>query len=276
MDLNILNDLYRRGTMKIGFVGAGNMGGAFIKALDSYEIYFTEKDMETVESIKKATGAEHTKNTKELIQKSDYIVLGVKPQVLDSLLDEFKSEDLSDKIIISLVAGIKIDFYRKKLGENIKFVRVMPNTPSLIKKGICGYTPYNIDEFEETYVNVILESTGKAIKVEEDKLDIITAISGSGPAYVFLLINSLADAGVKLGLSKKDALMLATETFVGSASLISETGLHPEELKDRVTSPGGTTACGLAVMEEYGVRSAMYKTVEATYQKAKELGKKEE
>lgn len=262
--------------MKIGFVGAGNMGGAFIKALDSYQLYFTDKDMERAESIKKITGAEHVGSTKELIQKSDYIVLGVKPQVLDSVLEEFKSEDLSDKIIISLAAGIKIDFYKKKLGDGIKFVRVMPNTPSLIKKGICGYTPYNIDEFEETYVNVILEATGKAIRVEEDKLDIITAISGSGPAYVFLLINSIADAGVKLGLSKKDALMLASETFAGSAAMISETGTHPEELKDRVTSPGGTTACGLAVMEECGIRSAMIKTVEATYQKAKELGKKEE
>lgn len=262
--------------MKIGFVGAGNMGGAFIKALETYQLYFTDKDMEKVEKIQNITGAEYVEAIKDLIKKSDYIILGVKPQVLDSIMKEFVSEDLSDKIIISLAAGIKIDYYTKKLGEKIKLVRVMPNTPSLIKQGICGYTPYNIDEFEETYVKVILEATGKAIRVEEDKLDIITAISGSGPAYVFLLINSIADAGVKLGLSKKDAVMLAAETFVGSASMIIETGAHPEELKDKVTSPGGTTACGLAMMEDCNIRSAMIKTVEATYNKAKELGKKEE
>lgn len=261
--------------MKIGFIGAGNMGKAYIKALGENELYFIDKNPVTIKEIESETNAKYIENTKDLFKVSDIIIIAIKPQILNLLMKELSDIDLSNKLIISLVAGVKIYYYRKKLGDKIKFVRVMPNTPSSIKKGICGYSTYNLDEIDEISVKSILESTGKAIKVEEDKLDVITAIAGSGPAYVFLLINSIADAGVKLGLTKQEALLLASETFIGAASMVSETGIHPEELKDRVTSPGGTTAVGLATLEECQVRSSMLKTVEAVYNKAREIGNKE-
>lgn len=261
--------------MKIGFIGAGNMGKAYIRALEENELYFVDKNPNTIEEIEKISNAKHVNEIKELVSISDVIIIAIKPQILDIILNELGKIDLSNKLIISLVAGIKIYHYRRKLGDKIKFVRVMPNTPALIKKGICGYTTYNLDGIDEISAKSILESTGKALKVEEDKLDIITAISGSGPAYVFLLINSIADAGVKLGLTKEESLLLASETFIGAGSMINETGIHPEQLKDMVTSPGGTTAVGLAMLEECKVRSSMIKTVEAVYNKVKEIGGKE-
>lgn len=262
--------------MKIGFIGAGNMGQAYIKSLVKEEIYFVEKNNEIIEKIEKETKAKHLDSLKSLVDNVDVIVLAIKPQVLDQVLDQISNLNIEGKIIISLVVGVKIFHYKKKLGDKIKFCRVMPNTPSLIGKGICGYTTYNLSQIEEVETLRILESTGKAIGVEEEKLDIITAISGSGPAYVFLLLNALGDAGVKLGLSKKESLELACHTFVGAASMVLETGMHPEVLKDMVTSPGGTTAAGLAIMEKNRVRSAMIETATETYKKAKELGKKEE
>lgn len=262
--------------MKIGFIGAGNMGQAYIKSLVKEEIYFVEKNNEIIEKIEKETKAKHLDSLKSLVDNVDVIVLAIKPQVLDQVLDQISNLNIEGKIIISLVVGVKIFHYKKKLGDKIKFCRVMPNTPSLIGKGICGYTTYNLSQIEEVETLRILESTGKAIGVEEEKLDIITAISGSGPAYVFLLLNALGDAGVKLGLSKKESLELACHTFVGAASMVLETGMHPEVLKDMVTSPGGTTAAGLAIMEKNRVRSAMIETTTETYKKAKELGKKEE
>ncbi len=262
--------------MKIGFIGAGNMGQAYIKSLKKEEIYFVEKNIELIEKIEKETNAKHLENIKSLVENVEVIVLAIKPQVLDSVLDQLSTFDLDGKVIISLVVGVKIFHYKKKLGDKIKFCRVMPNTPSLIGKGICGYTTYNLSEVEKIETVRILESTGKAIGVEEDKLDIITAISGSGPAYVFLLLNSLGDAGVKLGLSKKESLELACHTFIGAASMVLETGMHPEVLKDMVTSPSGTTAAGLAVMEKNSMRSAMIETAVETFKKAKELGNKEE
>ncbi len=260
--------------MKIGFIGAGNMGQAYIKSLLKEKIYFVEKNVKTAEKIEKETKAKHLSNIKSLVEDVDVIVLAIKPQVLDSVLNELSLCNLEKKIVISLVVGVKIFHYRKKLGDKIKFCRVMPNTPSLIGKGICGYTTYNLSQFEEEEILRILESTGRALGVEEDKLDIITAISGSGPAYVFLLLNSLGDAGVKMGLSKKESLELACYTFIGAASMVLETGMHPEVLKDMVTSPGGTTAAGLAVMEKNNVRSAMIETALETFFRAKELGKK--
>jgi pyrroline-5-carboxylate reductase len=262
--------------MKIGFIGAGNMGGAYIKALEKHEVYFVEKNQKREEEIEKDTNAKGLHDLKNLVDSTEVIVIAVKPQILDKVLHEMAEIDLEGKVIISLVVGVKIFHYKKLLGDNIKFVRVMPNTPSLIGKGICGYTTYNLEEIDEINTRTVLEATGKALKVEEDKLDMITAISGSGPAYVFLLINALADGGVKLGLSKTEAIELASETFIGAASMVMETGMHPEMLKDMVTSPGGTTAEGLAVMEAEGVRSAMIKTAKATFTKAKELGNKEE
>lgn len=261
--------------MKIGFIGAGNMGEAYISALTSKnEIYFYELSEEKKIMISEKYKAVSCISIEEVIEKSDYIVIAVKPQVVNKVLINAARCDIEKKIFISIVAGLKISKMEDILGEEKKTVRVMPNTPALIGKGISGVTfGTNIVKEEEKSILEIIESTGKAVIVDESQMDIVTAISGSGPAYIFMLINSIAEGGVKLGMSKKAALELAVETFIGSAELLKSTGKHPEELKDMVTSPGGTTAAGLFKMEENGVRKAMIETVEAAYMRAKELGK---
>lgn len=259
--------------MNIGFLGAGNMGGAYIKALNK-EVLFFEPNKDRVDELEKNTKGKGVDTLKELIDKSDIIVLGIKPQVLDIVLDELKNYDLSNKIIITMVVGVKIDHYKKYLGS-IKIVRTMPNTPAQIGEGVTGVSFSDLTQLEKISVLEILESCGLVLEVDEEKLDIITAISGSGPAYVFTLINALADGGVRLGLTKAEAIKVASQTFLGSAKMVLETGLHPEILKDMVTSPGGTTAQGLSKMEEYRMRSGMIETAKATYDKAKELGRKE-
>ncbi len=261
--------------MKIGFIGAGNMGEAYISALnEENQIFFYEQSAERRSYIEQNYKAESCNNYEDLIKKSDYVVIAVKPQVVVKLLISLSKINISDKIFISIVAGLKIAKMEDILGENRKVVRVMPNTPALIGKGISGVT-YGSMITEEDTDNIlnIISSTGKYVVVEENQQDIVTAISGSGPAYVFMLINSLAEGGVKLGMTKKTALELAVETFIGSAELIKSTGKHPEELKDMVTSPGGTTAAGLFKMEENGIRKSMIETVEAAFHRARDLGK---
>lgn len=262
--------------MKIGFIGAGNMGEAYIEALyNENEVCFFDQSEERKDYIKEKFGITACSSIEEVAASSEYIVIAVKPQGVIRVLTEIKkSPFLNSRTIISIVAGLKIGKMEDILGEEKKVVRVMPNTPALIKKGISGVTfGTNVTKDDEISILKIIEATGKAVVVDEGQQDIVTAISGSGPAYVFALINSFAEGGVKLGMSKKNALELAVETFIGAAELIKNTGKHPEELKDMVTSPGGTTAAGLFKMEENGIRKAMIETVEAAFLKAKELGK---
>lgn len=264
--------------MKIGFIGAGNMGEAYISSLSDKDISFYEIEEERREYIEKNYNAKPYTNIEELVKNVDYIILAIKPQIFSTILNVLSKLDLEDKIIVSIAAGVTIAKIEKTLKkEEIKIVRVMPNTPALIKKGVSGVSFNNeILPEEKEFIIEILKTTGNVIEIPEKQMDILTAISGSGPAYVFLLINALADGGVKLGMSKKIAMELAIDTFIGSAELIKQTGKHPEVLKDMVTSPGGTTAAGLFALEKNGVRKSLIETVEATYNKAKELGKEGE
>lgn len=268
--------------MKLGFIGAGNMGEAYISGLSSKnEIYFYETNNEREEYIREKYNSIPCKTIAEILEKADYIFLAVKPNVISFVLEKIKElayegNKLKNKIILSVAAGIKINQIQKSIGIDKKIVRVMPNTPALIQKGMTGYClSENINKEEEIKIEEILSATGEILKVEEKQMDILTAISGSGPAYVFLILNSFADAGVKLGMTKKNALKLATETFIGAAEMLKQTGKHPEELKDMVTSPGGTTAAGLFELEKNSVRKAIIETVESAYNKSLELGGKD-
>lgn len=271
--------MYEKGRegMKLGFIGAGNMGEAYIVALHSdNNIFFYEVNNDRAKYIQENYKTVRCEKIEELIEMSDFIIIAVKPQIVENVLFKISNKcNIENKVFISIAAGIKIEKMEKMLGESCKIVRVMPNTPALINKGISAvaYNDNISDNEEKNSIKKVLESTGKIIEIDEKYMDIVTAVSGSGPAYVFLLINSLAEGGVKLGLPKQVALELAVETFIGSAEMIKKTGRHPEDLKDMVTSPGGTTAAGLAVMEELGVRSAMIKTVEAAFNRAEKLGK---
>jgi pyrroline-5-carboxylate reductase len=263
--------------MDVGVIGVGNMGGAYMGALSEHNLFFLELNDEKAKDIEDKYGAKRASSMEELIGGVKFVIIAVKPDAVEKVLTEMKKYNLEEKVVITLALGINIKFYEKMLEEGVKLVRVMPNTPTLIKKGICGYSfNENLDEVDKEQVKEILKSTGEAVEVSEDKLDIVTALSGSGPAYVFLLINALAEGGVKLGMPKQDSLKFVLETFIGAASMIKETGLHPEQLKDMVTSPGGSTAAGLFKMEENGVRKAMIETVVETYKKAKEFNKEGE
>lgn len=259
--------------MKIGFIGAGNMGEAYISALfNENEIYFIEPNQARAVEIASKYKAVAVKTHEELCNSVDFIVLAIKPQIINETLEGIKSY-CSGKVIISIVAGVSIEKMTAIVGDK-KIVRVMPNTPAQIKKGVSGVSfNKNVSVEEKKPVLDILNATGKVIEVEEKYLDVVTGVSGSGPAYVYLLINSLAEGGLKMGLTKKASLELAVETFIGAAEMIKATGLHPEVLKDMVTSPGGTTAAGLFELENAGVRPAMMKAVEAAVLRAKELGK---
>lgn len=267
--------------MNIGFIGAGKMGEAYISALHNENtIKFYETNEERAKYISENYKAENEKNLNYFISDSDYIILAVKPQNMKELLNKISSlnvEGIKNKIFISIAAGVKIKSMINWFeNDKIKIVRVMPNTPCLIKKGISGYTfNENIKDEDIENIEKILNATGEIVKVKENELDIVTAISGSGPAYVFVMLNSIADAGVKLGMTKESALKLAAETFIGSAELLKQTKEHPEKLKDNVTSPGGTTAAGLFKMEENNIRKALIETIEAAYMRSKELGKEE-
>lgn len=267
--------------MKIGFVGAGKMGEAYISALcGENEVFIYEVDNSRKNYISEKYNVAAVDQLSDLLHKTDFIVLAVKPQFIKVVTEEIKEilrEAIDEKVFISIAAGVKIGSFEKWFDCNsVKLVRVMPNTPCLIKKGISGYTPNkNIITNELENIKYILRATGDIIETKEENLDIVTAISGSGPAYVLVLLNSIADAGVKLGLSKELSLKLATETFIGTAELLKTTGEHPEKLKDNVTSPGGTTAAGLYEMEKNGIRKALIETVEAAFLRSVELGKGE-
>lgn len=264
--------------MNIGFIGAGNMGQAYITALKKdNEIFFIEKNDEVAENIIKSHNSNRVQKIEDLVKSCDYIFLAVKPQIMDLILYELKTYDISNKIFITIAAGKSIKYYKNILGEDLKLSRVMPNTPVLIGKGISGVSfTKNMQESEIKNIMNLLSLTGRAIILPEEKIDMITPISGSSPAFIFTLINAFADGGVKIGLTKKEALEFAYESFIGAASMIKETGLHPEVLKDMVTSPAGTTAYGLASLEKNGVRNAMIEAVVETYNRTKELGEKED
>ncbi|MGM0507657.1 MAG: pyrroline-5-carboxylate reductase [Fusobacteriota bacterium] len=262
--------------MKLGFIGAGKMAEAYISALkDENDICFYDISEKRSKYMIQEYNIDRKKTINNLINNSEYIILSIKPNIMKDVLKDIHKIncDLKSKYLLSIAAGIKIEEIKSILPES-RVVRIMPNTPALIKKGVSGVVFDDMikKSSDKEKIKNILSATGKVMIMEnEDQIDILTGISGSGPAYVFLLINSLAEGGVKLGMKKEKALELAVETFIGSAELIKQTGKHPEELKDMVTSPGGSTAAGLFTLENNKVRKALIETVEATYKKVQEL-----
>ncbi len=268
--------------MKIGIIGCGNMGSALIAGIlreKLYEVYVYDIDEVKIKqalsrwNIKKAAGL------RDIADKCGIIILAVKPQDVEPVLKEIKTKfDAGGRILISIAAGIKTNLIRKYLKKAL-IARVMPNTPALVGEGVSGiYFDGKFDESKQNLVLNIFYTIGIAEVVKkEEQLDAVTGLSGSGPAYVFAFINALADAGVMEGLPRDVAKRLAVYTVGGSAVLAAESleaGIHFEELKDRVTSPGGTTAEGLLALEEGAFRASVLKAVRAAAKRSKELGEK--
>jgi pyrroline-5-carboxylate reductase len=205
--------------------------------------------------------------------RSDVLILAVKPQIMSQVLAELRPAILADHLVISVAAGVSLSTLAAGLGPECRLARVMPNTPALVGEGASGYClGPNATDADDATVQDAVNSVGRAFRVGEHLLDAVTGLSGSGPAFVYTIIEALSDGGVRVGLPRDVATALAAQTVLGAAKMVLETGLHTGTLKDHVASPGGTTIAGLHALERGGVRGALMDAVEAATRRARELG----
>jgi pyrroline-5-carboxylate reductase len=264
--------------MKIGFIGSGNMAKALMKGIldksvcSKDDLISSDIFPEALEKIKNEFGIKVTDDNKEVVKNSDVIFLAVKPQVMDKVLENVK-DDVDDQIFVSIAAGVQIKQIENVLSDK-KIVRVMPNTPCLVGEMAAGYSVNSqLNSEDKEKVKMILESSGLAFEMEESKLDAVTGLSGSGPAFVARLIESFTEAGVKNGLEKDVAYALSLKTFLGTAKLLEEMKLEPEELIKMVSSPNGTTVAGREVLESSNYKEIIEKTITKAKERSEELGK---
>lgn len=268
-------------TKKIGFIGAGQMATALSKGFVSKagvpleNLLASDAFEASREKFHAATGIQVTDCNADVMETCDVVVLAVKPQVLADVMEEISEMIRPNQLIISICAGVTLAKLEAGLGEGTHIVRVMPNTPCLVGQGaiaFCQSEEVTNEDFEITCA--LLKSVGRCFHVGEHVMDAVTGLSGSGPAYVYLVIEALSDAGVLMGLPRDVATTLAAQTVRGAAEMVLETKEHPGVLKDKVTSPGGTTIAGMRQLELHGVRAAMYEAVKAATERSAELGKK--
>jgi pyrroline-5-carboxylate reductase len=263
----------------VGFIGTGNMGEALIHGLlhghlcRPEQIICSDARPDRLKFIRETFGVRGTSHNVEVVKQADIIVLSVKPQIMKSVIGEIaKYLDLS-KLIISIAAGVPLETIESCAQKELKLVRVMPNICVSVREGASAIAGgKHILKEDLMIAKTIFDSVGKSLFIEETLLDAVTGLSGSGPAYIFLIIDALADAGVKVGLSRADSLVLASQTVLGAAKMLIETGEHPGKLKDMVTSPGGTAIAGLHTLEGGGVRTTLINAVEVATGRSKTLG----
>jgi pyrroline-5-carboxylate reductase len=265
----------------IAFLGAGNMAEALVKGLlrakvaDAGEILCTDRRVERGPELKERYGVRFSTSNREATERAELVILSVKPQVMNKLLDEIAPALNDRKLVISIAAGVPIAAIERKVGHGVRIVRTMPNTPALVGAGATALSAgEHATEADLAQAKALFDAIGKTVIVDEPLLDAVTGLSGSGPAYIFLVIEALSDAGVKVGLPRATAQELAAQTVLGSAKLLIETGEHPGRLKDQVTSPGGTAIAGLHTLEAGGLRTTLMDAVEAATTRSRELGKK--
>jgi pyrroline-5-carboxylate reductase len=263
----------------IAFLGAGNMAEALIKGLlragtaRPEGIIATGRRTERLEELQRTYGIRTTQDNLAAAREAEIVVLSVKPQAMDKLVIQVAPALDHRKLVISVAAGVPIAALERRLGAGARIIRTMPNTPSLVGAGACALSRgEHASEEDLAVASRIFQSVGITTVVEENLLDAVTGLSGSGPAYVFLVIEALSDAGVKVGLPRYTALKLAAQTVLGAAHLLIETQAHPGQLKDQVTSPGGTAIAGLHTLEAGGLRTTLINAVEAATRRARELG----
>lgn len=265
---------------KIGFIGTGKMGEALIKGIiharlvPSGNIYASDMDLAKLQILEKELKINICKGNCDAVINSDVLIIAVKPQIVPAVLSEIKSS-IKNQLIISIAAGVTIDTFETNLPPKTKVVRVMPNIAATVEEAASAISPGSAVSKEDTAIAAsIFNAIGKTVLLQENLMDAVTGLSGSGPAYIFMIIEALADGGVHEGLDRSTAKLLAAQTVLGAAKMVLDGGSHTGELKDMVTSPGGTTIRGLRVMEEQGVRIAMMNAVIAACERSKELGKK--
>lgn len=264
--------------MKIGFIGLGNMAGAIIGGMlkegmvEAKDIIGSAKTEATLEKMAREYDINVTKSNAEAAAKADVLVLAVKPQFFGEVIADIKGVTREETLIISIAAGKSIAWIEEAFAKPIKLVRCMPNTPALVGEGCTGVCVNSrVSEEEKNYSVKLMESFGRASIVPENLIDAVGAVSGSSPAFVFMFIEAMADAGVAAGMTRKQAYEFAAQAVCGSAKLMLESGKHPGELKDMVCSPGGTTIQGVRVLEERGLRAAVMDALAACIEKSKKL-----
>jgi len=265
----------------IGLIGTGNLGEAIVHGLIQSEkvtpaqIIATDKREERLLYIAETYNVKVLNSNIEVVQMADIILLSVKPKDLQGVLREITPSIDKSKILVSTVAGVTTSFIRQNIPHSISVVRVMPNTAVLVMEGAIGlYAGDEVSLEEKKLAMAIFESVGIVVEVESENLmDAVTGLSGSGPAYIFLIIEAMVDEGVKMGLSREAARRLSMQTVLGAATMAIKSGKNLSELKEMVTSPGGTTIVGLEKLEECGVRSGISKAINAAANKAKEISK---
>jgi pyrroline-5-carboxylate reductase len=264
---------------KIGFVGGGNMAAALIRGLlhsstvTADQIRASDVKDERLEELRQKYAVETTIDNDALVRWADVVVIAVKPQIVDRILGAIAGGLSGTDVVISIAAGVPIDAIEARLPAGSRVIRAMPNTAAIALAGATAIAPGTHATRDDIGVaRSLFEAVGRCVTLDETLLDAVTGLSGSGPAYVMLMIEALADGGVKVGLGRDVALLLAAQTVYGAAKLQLETGEHPGRLKDMVTSPGGTAIAGLHTLEAGGLRRTLIDAVEAAATRSAQLG----
>ena len=264
--------------MKLGFIGSGKMASALVEGVlqaglfAKNDILVTDRLDAAVKALVKKCHVKSVEDNASLVAQCDAVVCCVKPGDAGEALAPV-GEAEGEKLVISIMAGVTVSSLRQFTNKKARVIRVMPNTPALIHKGAAAYAlGKSATEEDAQLVEKIFSAVGMVFRVKEDLLDVVTGLSGSGPAYIYLVIEALADAGVLMGLPRDLALQLAAQTVSGAAGMVLQTKLHPAVLKDQVTSPGGTTIAGLEALENGKVRAAFLSAVRVATKRSRELG----
>jgi pyrroline-5-carboxylate reductase len=265
---------------KIGFIGSGNMGEALIsglvlsKAAKPENIICSDISKDLLKNIQNKYNVSTTTDNIEVAKKSEIVIFATKPQILGSVLKETAGALDQSKLIISIAAGVPLAAIASGLQKELRLIRVMPNICAFVKESATAIAAGEFaSEKDVAQARAIFDSVGKTVFIQENILmDAFTGLSGSGPAYIFTVIDAMADGGVKMGLSRKDSLFLSTQTVLGAATLLLKSQEHPGQLKDRVASPGGTAIAGIHTLEQGGLRNTMINAVESATKRSKELG----
>lgn len=264
--------------MKLGFIGTGNMASAIMggiigkKMISAEEIIGADLLASGREKVKEQFGIQVTEKNQEVVEKAEVIILSVKPQFYEEVINQIKDCVKKEQIIITIAPGKTLAWLAEKFGKEVKIVRTMPNTPALVGEGMTAMCPNEYMEKEEIeYVKQLLESFGRVEVVPERLMDVVVSVSGSSPAYVFMMIEAMADAAVSGGMPRAQAYQFAAQAVYGSAKMVLETGKHPGELKDMVCSPAGTTIEAVRTLEEMGFRSSIIEAMKVCEEVSRNL-----
>ncbi|MHA1320571.1 MAG: pyrroline-5-carboxylate reductase [Promethearchaeota archaeon] len=265
-------------TKELGIIGVGKIGSAILKRLISTNtlnkdnIIIFDIDDDKRNKLSEQCKVESAENNEELAKSSKFILIAVIPQVIDTVLKEIGPIITNEQVIISIAAGVSFNHINKIVNPSVGLIRIMTNTPALIGAAATAIAHNeNIKDNQLDFVKEIFNAVGMVVELEERHLDAVTGLSGSGPAYMFIIIEALADGGVKMGLPRAIALKLAAQTLLGSAKLLLETNIHPAALKDMVATPGGTTITAIHELESAKIRATLIRAVEAATLKSKSL-----